>query len=377
MRLFALEPAIKRYPWGSPIAIPSLFGWSSDGSPIAELWYGDHSRAPATAFDADGPRPLDAMLASDPTLGGRLRFLLKVIGAAVPLSLQCHPDDAQAAAGFAAETERGIPLDSEARAFTDERGKSELVVALGRFQLLAGLRDAADIRKQFAKAKIRMLDDLLPRDDAGVPGFVTALLRLERMRCAAALAEIRRGKFDDAHRPSRWVARLIERYPDDPATLAPLFLHHLELAAGDALHIAPRRLHVYLGGLALELTGPSDNVLRAGLTGKHVHLDALLEMADLRPSPPVPIAAVAQGRGRRYAPAGAGLALEVVDVDGTLELSDQGEVEILVGLGGYVTVTCQGEELELGGGDGIFRARGGGYRLAGRGRIAIGSAATT
>jgi mannose-6-phosphate isomerase len=374
MRLFAIEPAILRYAWGSPIAIPSLFGWSSDGQPIAELWYGDHPRAPAMLFDGDGPRPLDAAMAADPSLGGALGFLLKVLGAAAPLSLQCHPDAAQAVRGHAAENARGVALDAADRLFPDDRGKAEIVVALGRFEALDGLRDAADLRARFATAGIRALDDLLPADDAGVPGFIAALLRLPPDRRAAALAEARAVAGAASDPVQSWMARLVTRYPQDPAALAPLFLHHVELAAGDALFLQPRRLHAYLGGVALELTGPSDNVVRGGMTTKHVDIGNLLEIADLAPSAPGHLAPTRVGSLRRYAPAGADLRLELGEIDGAIERPASRGAEVIVGLGGLFTVVRGDEELELGAGDACLVAPGEAYRLEGRGRGAIAGA---
>lgn len=359
MRLFPLEPAMMRYPWGSPIAIPALFGWSSDGQPVAELWYGDHPRAPATAFDERGPRSLDELIAATPELGGALGFLFKLLGAAAPLSLQCHPDDEQARHGFAA------------RRFGDSRGKAELLVALGRFEALEGLRAADDVRAQVAALGVRALDALLPASDAEVGGFVAALLRLDGGRRDAALAEARDGAARASGPVAEWVGRLLERYPADPAALAPLFLHHVELAAGDALFLAPRRLHAYLGGVALELASPSDNVVRGGLTSKPVDVGALLEVADLRPSPPSRLDAAREPGVARYAPDGAPLWLELVEVATAGERPARRGAQVVLGLSGYVVIEQDGEDVELGAGDALLVAPGSPLRLGGQGRLAI------
>jgi mannose-6-phosphate isomerase len=369
MGLFALEASILRHAWGSPIAIPALFGWSSDGQPIAELWYGDHPRAPAMVFDADGPRPLGELVAETPALRGGLGFLLKLLGIAAPLSLQTHPDAAQAARGFADEEARGVPFDDRARRYADPHAKHEMIVALTRFEALAGVRAAADLRATAARAGLRSLDAILPAADGDVAAFVRALFALEPARQAAALAEA--AAADPGAVP--WLAALVAQYPRDVAALAPIFLEHVELAPGEAMHLAPGVLHAYLGGLALELTGPSDNVLRAGLTGKHVDVAAALAIADLHPRPVARVEPTIDHTRRRYAPAGAGLRLDLVELDGATTVPP-GAVAIVVGLAGYVLVAGGGAERALGAGDGILVTPDVGVALTGRGRIVIAAA---
>jgi mannose-6-phosphate isomerase len=289
-RLLALDNSIQRYAWGSPDAIPSLLGHATSAgeSPWAELWMGAHPSAPSRVqLSPGGAIALDEIVAHHAeeilgarvasAFGGRLPFLFKLIAAARPLSIQCHPDAAAARAGFERENRLGVPLDARERNYRDASHKPELLVALGRFEALVGFRAPREIGERLEAAGAAELaadiDDL--ERPGGLTRFVAALLRLPRERGRALLGQVSSALAGDASREADWVRQLMVEHPGDPAALAPLFLNLIELAADEGLYLGAGVLHAYLGGVGLELMASSDNVLRGGLTEKHVDVDEL------------------------------------------------------------------------------------------------------
>ena len=259
------------YAWGSTTAIPELFGVAPDGRPQAELWLGTHPGSPA--LTADG-----APLAE---VAGTLPFLLKVLAAASPLSLQAHPTPEQAAAGYDREDAAGVPLDAPERNYKDRGHKPELIVALSeRFRALCGFRPTSQTRLTLE----------------GVPGAESLRERLDSDDALRDVVEwlISRGAGVDelvaavsAHSGDglEWetVRLLAETYPGDPGIVISLLLHTVELRAGEALYLPAGNIHAYLEGLGIELMAASDNVLRGGQTPKHIDVPELLSVLDFTP----------------------------------------------------------------------------------------------
>ncbi|MFE4359801.1 mannose-6-phosphate isomerase, class I [Kitasatospora sp. NPDC056800] len=299
-----LKNPVRRYAWGSPTAIPALTGAAPDGTPQAELWLGAHPSAPSLLCgsgdggDGSGPRPLDRLIDADPDgqlgadtvrrFGPALPFLFKVLAADRALSLQVHPTRAQAEAGYAAEQARGIPLDAPERVYKDRGHKPELLCALGDFEALCGFRPAADTARLLdalgvlapwaAALRTRPAEAVLPellRSGLNTDGSELAAVTGALRRTAAAGGPY--GASSGAY------ARLAEEYPGDRGLLAALLLHHVRLTAGQALYLDAGVPHAYLRGLGVELMANSDNVLRCGLTPKHVDVDGLLAVTDFRP----------------------------------------------------------------------------------------------
>ncbi len=298
-----LENRIQHYAWGSRTALAELLGQPSPSPrPEAELWMGAHPVAPSQVLLAEGPRPLSEWLAADPAarlgrralarFGPELPFLLKVIAAAQPLSIQAHPDAAQAAAGFARENAAGLALDAPQRSYRDARHKPELVCALSTFHGLCGFRRPAEIRALIdglAAPRLALLSARLAGDVEGraLRRALESLLRMPeavRRPVVEQAAEASR-RERDADPAYAWVARLHELHPGDAGVLAPLFLNAIELAPGEALFLGAGVLHAYLEGSAIELMANSDNVLRGGLTPKHVDVDELLRVLRFEPAP--------------------------------------------------------------------------------------------
>ena len=268
MHAVAVTGIVQHYEWGDPDFIPRLLGREPDGQPWAELWLGTHPNGPTVTA---GGRPLAE-------LTGELPYLLKVLAAARPLSLQAHPTRNQAIDGF----ERGI--------YPDDRAKPELLVALTDFDALCGIRPL--------EATLEIVDDIGAAD-------LAAALRAEGV--AATIETIYRGRFDPrstvaacrdhAGLEARLVDELAHRYPGDPSTIVTLLLNRVRLQPGEAIHLTAGNLHAYLGGSGVELMGASDNVVRGGLTVKPVDVDELLRILDATPLvQPVMQEAAASGR---------------------------------------------------------------------------------
>jgi mannose-6-phosphate isomerase len=312
-RIYRLRNTIQAYAWGARGAIAALQGRPPSDTPEAELWLGAHPKAPSRVMTSLGETPLDAWIAEDPeaALGsavaeryGELPFLLKVLAAEQPLSIQAHPDAAQAEAGFARENAAGLPLDAPERSYRDARPKPELICALTPFLALNRFRAPraiADRLEPLAGPElgegVRALLDAPPKP--ALAHFFEALLRLEaepRSRVLErALAHAREdAEFDAA---SEWVVRLAALYPGDAGVLAPWILNLVELRPGDAMYLDAGELHAYLDGVGIECMASSDNVLRGGLTQKHMDVDELLhvlhfESGDVEILRPEPISSV-------------------------------------------------------------------------------------
>lgn len=262
----------KRYAWGDTEALPNLLGRRPDGWPLAEVWFGTHPAGPATVAENRAlglSRPLVEV-------SGELPYLLKLLAAAEPLSLQAHPTAEQARAGFDREEAAGIT--GPERVFVDPYPKPEVVVALSRFDALCGFRPphaTAALLRSIGDEGDELADRLLTD---GIESVVTHLM-VDRPSLDGIAAAC--GAHDDP--AARWVAALAHSYPGDPAVGVALLLNYVQLRPGQALYLAAGNLHAYLRGTAVEVMGASDNVVRGGMTAKHVDVVELLRTLDYRP----------------------------------------------------------------------------------------------
>lgn len=304
--MWRLDNTIQPYAWGSHRALATLQGRPSpSAAPEAELWMGAHPRGPSQ-LQGDG-RSLPRAIHDDPRamlgdsvvqrFGPRLPFLLKVLAAAEPLSLQAHPDLARARAGFEEEEAAGIQLDAPQRNYADPHAKPELVCALGRFVALCGFR-AVDETRAFIEAlavpSLRALTDPLwaRSEREGLVATVHALMSMTTpaplVQTVLAAVERSHAVDDPWQRERAWLRQLGRRHPGDIGVVVALLLNLVELTHGEALFLAAGNLHCYLEGTAVEIMGASDNVLRGGLTAKHVDVPELLRVLDFAAGP-VPI----------------------------------------------------------------------------------------
>ncbi|WP_031262849.1 mannose-6-phosphate isomerase, class I [Curtobacterium sp. B18] len=319
------------YAWGSVTAIPELLGRTVTGAPQAELWLGAHPGSPSvvvnpamvggadTVLDWIAAEPQDAL---GPDRTG-LPFLLKVLAAAAPLSLQAHPTPEQAREGYEREEAAGVPIDDPARNYKDPFPKPELVVALSeRFEALSGFRPVtetlADV--EALDAGSGRLGPLTVHLQHGLEDTVRWLETADSSAAAVvqAVSDLATALADDAHTPNtRTASDLASSYPGDPGIVVSLLMHRVTLAAGEAMYLPAGNIHAYLDGLGIELMAPSDNVLRGGLTPKHVDVPELLRVLDFT-AYPAPLLAPERVDGgvERFAPDGVGFALLRVSGDG-------------------------------------------------------------
>ncbi|MET9655067.1 MULTISPECIES: mannose-6-phosphate isomerase, class I [unclassified Streptomyces] len=291
-----LVNTVRPYAWGSTTAIPALLGIAPTGEPQAEMWMGAHPGAPS----GTGRGPLNELIDADPVrelgapavekFGPRLPFLLKLLAAGSPLSLQVHPDLAQAQAGFAAEEAAGIPIDAPQRNYKDPHHKPELICALTPFHGMCGFRpptEAADALAALGVDSLKPYVDLLHAhpEEAALREVLTALLSADREELAPTVTEAATAaaRLGGAHAP---YAVLAHHFPNDPGVLAAMLLNHVRLQPGEALYLGAGVPHAYIDGLGIEIMANSDNVLRCGLTPKHIDVPELLAVTRFEPGEP-------------------------------------------------------------------------------------------
>lgn len=308
-----LKAAVRSYAWGSRTAIAELRG-SADPTPHpeAELWLGAHPGDPAMLAGGSDCSLLERIEA-DPAgqlgrqvlakFGPRLPFLLKVLAAEEPLSLQAHPSKRQAEEGYDREDERGLPVDSPLRNYRDRNHKPEVVVALGPFEALAGFRDAATTVEVLSAIEV---PELAPHiellrgqpDEAGLRALFTTWITMPQKSVDQLLPKVMQGcvRYLTAHGGAgeysavmRTVLEISDTYPGDVGVLSSMLLNRVTLQDGEALYLPAGNLHAYLRGVAVEVMANSDNVLRGGLTPKHVDVPELLRVLDFGSVDAVPM----------------------------------------------------------------------------------------
>jgi mannose-6-phosphate isomerase len=268
---------------------------------------GAHPSAPSVIERSGGRTTLAAVITADPVgelgaecadrFGGRLPFLLKVLAAEKALSIQVHPSREQAEAGFAEENERGLAPDTAGRNYVDDWPKPEMLFALTPFEVLAGMRDAADAAVVFEALAVPdlapMVATLSAATETGGPGAATALtdalttllswpLAQRSALIASVIAACERLAAGDGPYAAACAAavRIAGDHPGDMGIVASLLLRHSVLRPGQAVFMPAGGLHAYLHGTGIELLANSDNVVRAGLTGKHIDVPELLKLTD-------------------------------------------------------------------------------------------------
>ena len=386
-----LTGVIQPYAWGSRTAIPELLGVEATGEPQAELWLGAHPLAPSTV---DG-EPLDKLVAQDPVcvvgrasveaFGPRLPFLLKIIAAAQPLSLQAHPSREQAEAGYAREEAAGVPRDAPHRTYRDGWPKPELLCAFVETEALCGFREPAETYQMFERLAVRTALELVaPLADAGVLAeerlrvVFSRLLRLApaelSMISEIALAAEEVQEPDSAASFARTARELNAYYPGDPGILAALLMNRITLQPGDALYMPPGNLHAYLSGGGVEIMANSDNVMRGGLTPKYVNVDELLAILDFTPGLRGLIAPVEESPGAwRYPTPAPEFALWRLEPDAdSVAVPGASSGRVLLVTEGGVTARCATTSLALGRGEAALLTAGEEAVMSGRGTAFVG-----
>lgn len=369
-KILRLSNSIKMYDWGSETLIPSLLDLPNvEKKPFAEVWMGAHSGGPSMALVEDGKVPLTELIEGNPeqtvgekcsrAFGKRLPFLFKVLAAERPLSIQAHPDKAQAEAGWRKENDKGIPLDAATRNYKDDNHKPEILCALTPFRALCGFRRPEEIRFFLdalgAPALIEARNALnSTKEQNSLRDFFTVFSTLTSGQkrdiiehTCARLDPLQ--KSDPLHsRTWELVSRLARTAGTDAAILSPLFLNDIELQSGQAIYVPAGILHAYIRGMGVELMASSDNVLRGGLTPKHIDVEELmrvLRFESYRPPFLTAIPSSLDGLSFYDAPAGEFRLFECSSlIEGKAHTLPSSTPSIVIATEGSFEIRCGGEQ---------------------------------
>ncbi len=355
-----LKNPIQEYAWGSKTAIQSLLGESVPSErPAAELWMGAHPKSPSMALVDGEWESLETAIESAPKsiLGERvareflnkLPFLFKVLAVDRPLSIQVHPDLEDARAGFERENSLGIPLDAPHRNYKDPNHKPEILCALTRFQGLKGFREIEEMLGLMNKVSGSALSEELgclrnKPNNVGLREFFTSLMKMEKTRQDLAVSEaitVAKTYVQDAP-VFDWMVKLNDEYPGDIGVFSPLFLNLVELDPGEAIFLPAGELHAYLQGVGIELMANSDNVLRGGLTPKHIDLSELLKIVNFNAGPFQKVESMTDGPFQKiYSTPSREFLLSVISLNegAFFESPINRSVEILICVNGRAMVT--------------------------------------
>ncbi len=292
---------VQHFAWGTRDAIPAILRQEPDGTPWAEYWLGTHPGGPG--FLEDGQALSDALIdnpqflgmASREAFGDRLPYLLKLLSAASPLSLQAHPTRQQAEEGYARESLLGLPPEDPLRSFKDDWPKPEAIVAITPFEGLLGFRDPVRTAELFAALGVaeelssviaplaqgkatslqRVFLDVLSLGDRRHLVDVVLAAAVNHLADGGAVGEFARTAVD-----------LDEHFPGDPGIIAALLMNRFSLRPGEAVALEAGVLHAYMRGTGVEIMANSDNVMRGGLTQKHIDVDGLLNVVTFEAQTP-------------------------------------------------------------------------------------------
>jgi mannose-6-phosphate isomerase len=360
-----LQNTIRDYAWGSLTAIPELIGVEPDGTPQAEMWMGAHESAPSVLPNGD---TLYDVVSDDPAavLGeetaerfeGRFPFLAKLLAAGQPLSIQAHPSRDQAIDGYQRDEAAGIPRDAADRNYKDAWPKPEILIALGPFDALVGFRPL--------DRTIALLEALAPTGF----GELTDRLRDGKLREAfiefmsadrdairplvGALGEAVAQYVGDAFELEReTLSKLCADFPDDPGVLAALLLNRVRLERFEAVYLPAGNVHAYLHGLGFEVMANSDNVLRGGLTHKHIDVPELVSVVDFEPLDDPVLTADGEGVYETGCPY---FAIHRVDLDGGERTVDGVGPRIICCVAGTIDAAGKDSSVTLSTGQSAFAA---------------------
>lgn len=364
-----LEGTLRAYPWGSRTLIPELRGLDSPvNRPEAEVWFGAHPGAPSTINGT----ALTELIAENPVdmLGervagefdGQLPFLLKILAAGAPLSLQAHPSLAQAKEGYARENEAGIELNASNRNYRDANHKPELIVALTDFIAMAGFRPLAKTMEIFDALECHELDHYrsmlaVENEEESLRALFTTWITIpvgkRHELINAILVSSQRyldtGTDEDTKFVLSHIIDLNDRYPGDVGVLGALLLNFYQLKPGEGIYLDAGNLHAYISGLGVEIMANSDNVLRGGLTSKYVDVPELVRVLNFKSLDNAIVDSVTQGTVHHYPVPITEFTMDRVRLGGVHEAEHDGPMIILCTESTTTPVTLEhdGQSLEL------------------------------
>ena len=380
--LYRLHNPIQNYAWGSTTALTTLFGIANAaGEPQAEIWMGAHPNG-CSAIKTKGEKHLlSDLIGGDPesVLGervydtfGELPYLLKILAADKPLSIQVHPEKSKAAAGFARENQQAIPLNAGQRNYKDANHKPELIYALTPFMAMNAFRPIAQIIDLFEQSGCTTVAQPLAvlksnPDAEHLRDLFRCILTLTGEQKNDALAQLLanisvKGYSVMAHQAFATVAMLAEHYPGDVGLFSPLFLNVIELVPGEAMFLDAETPHAYLHGTGIEIMANSDNVLRAGLTPKHMDIEELIANTCFIPIPAGELLTSPEHKGNIscFPVPVDDFRFEIITMSSTSSIERQqmsvDSAEILLCIDGSVDVHSADEQLTLTVGESAFVA---------------------
>ena len=287
--IYRLCNKIKHYKWGSDYLIPRFLGIENDtGEPYAEMWMGTHKSAPSRVKTSDELKELT-------DISGELPFLFKLIAIEKPLSIQAHPDRKQAFLGFRKEEESMLSVNDPARNYKDLNHKMEIICAIEPITLMAGFMEPCKILKSFEElvSLCPLLNEIITPlisvlKNGSISGFFNILFNISGTEMESLCSFIRekdeniKGSFI-LNEQWKLIKKFSDLYPNDPAILSPLFINLINLKPGQAVYIPSGVLHAYISGFGVEVMTSSDNVLRGGLTAKHIDTGELMNILQFIP----------------------------------------------------------------------------------------------
>lgn len=374
MNISILKNIVQEYAWGSKTSIPELLGKPSPSEkPQAEMWMGAHPKASSKVIANGDWTPLTEVIQKNPEailgkkvaekFSGTLPFLFKVLAADRPLSIQAHPNLSQARKGFEKENIQGIPMKSFIRNYRDNNHKPELICALTPFSALNGFRPIPEILELTHTLCSTTLDPELTAlqnspDSNGLKYFFQDLMAMPVTRQKEVIAgavEIASG-IAGMEPAWEWIIKLHQEYPEDIGVISPLFLNLVELQPGQAMYLPAGELHSYLKGTGTELMANSDNVIRGGLTSKHVDVQELVSILTFKHGKPDIIEAMPINHFEYgYMTPASEFVLSVIRLNNEMfESSKKRSVEILLCTGGEAEITENDKELSFKKGDSVI-----------------------
>ena len=303
---YKLQGIHRHYEWGGNAFIPQLMHVDNAiGKPFAEYWMGAHPSAPAMVETAEGLMALDQMIQENKVafLGAKtaaqfeaLPYLFKILDVEKMLSIQVHPSKENAKKGFSKEQQAGVPIDATNRNYKDQNHKPEVMVALSDFWLLHGFMPAIALKERLSSlAPLQILLPEFGQDDYA--GLYRHFMRLDQTATdkilkpllEIAVHEVAAGKVDKTH-PHWWANKyyggIVPSSNIDKGILSIYILNIVNVPKYQGVFQGAGLLHAYLEGQNIELMANSDNVLRGGLTPKHIDIEELLQHIQFEPTYP-------------------------------------------------------------------------------------------
>ncbi|GLQ74584.1 mannose-6-phosphate isomerase, class I [Vibrio penaeicida] len=385
--IYKLINTVKNFDWGSKTAFNELYNIPNEQAlPQAELWMGTHPNGGSKVSLRNGKIILLSELISESSknikCSNELPFLMKILAAQAPLSIQVHPDKESAILGFERENEQGLSLSSPTRNYKDSNHKPELIYAISPYLSMNGFRSPAEIFRIFSALEIEKLSPLISKlmndesEEVVLHDFFVGLLSLENKIKYQVIKELdtltgRSWDNVDIREAMSLAKKLISLYKTDIGVFSPLFLNIIRLEPGEAMFLNAKTPHSYVQGVGVEVMANSDNVLRAGLTSKYIDIPELISNTNFISTQRdnIKVSPIKMGEVLRYPVPVNDFCFEVIHVQASVEINSK-KAEILLCLEGRSRVFFDGDEVLISKGESVFLSGSlGKYNLMGAAKL--------